>query len=90
VALDGRKADVVVLSVTNGGEIDPSALLNIFKPFHSARSARTRADGLGLGLYIVEQVVRAHQGEIEVVTKHGTTEFRVTLPRRPDTCNFEV
>jgi signal transduction histidine kinase len=84
VTVDGRKVEVLVLSVTNGGEIDQAALPHIFKPFHSATPAGTRADGLGLGLYIVEQVVRAHQGEIEVVTKHGATEFRVTLPRRLD------
>ena len=82
VTLDGSRTDAVVLSVTNAGEIDNSARPHLFKPFHSVRSERRSTEGLGLGLYIVEQVVRAHHGRIEVVTEHGRTEFRVILPRR--------
>jgi signal transduction histidine kinase len=38
---------------------------------------------LGLGLFIVEQIVRAHQGQVEVESDElrGTT-FRVVIPRR--------
>jgi signal transduction histidine kinase len=42
------------------------------------------SEGLGLGLYIVRQLVLAHGGAIDVTSTdaEGTT-FRVTLPRRP-------
>jgi signal transduction histidine kinase len=76
VNVDGTRADRVVLTVTNAGEIDASILPYVFDAF------RSTAQGLGLGLYIVEQVVRAHQGEVEVVSKHGTTTFLASLPRR--------
>ena len=38
-------------------------------------------DGLGLGLFIVHQIVTAHQGRIAVHSADGTTRFRVELPR---------
>ncbi len=50
-------------------------------PARRARS-ETGSGGLGLGLYIVEQVVKGHGGHIEVTsTAEAGTTFRVTLPR---------
>ena len=56
-------------------------LPHIFDPFRSGSPRRTGAQGLGLGLYIVQQVVQAHDGYIDVVTRNGSTLFRVNLPR---------
>jgi PAS domain S-box-containing protein len=72
----------VVLEVHNQGEpIPPDALSHLFDPFRRAR-AETGSGGLGLGLYIVEQVVKGHGGHIEVTsTAEAGTTFRVTLPR---------
>jgi PAS domain S-box-containing protein len=74
----------VVLEVHNPGEpIPPDALPHLFDPFRRARS-ETGSGGLGLGLYIVEQVVKGHGGHIEVTsTAEAGTTFRVTLPRLP-------
>jgi signal transduction histidine kinase len=72
----------VTLAVHNGGEPIPGeALPRIFDPF---RRATSNAPGLGLGLYIVQEIVRAHGGTVGVASsrKEGTT-FAVTLPRRP-------
>jgi sigma-B regulation protein RsbU (phosphoserine phosphatase) len=56
----------------------------MFDPYRrsDARSARSR--GLGLGLFISEQIVRAHGGQIGVRSSEtdGTT-FEVTLPWTP-------
>jgi signal transduction histidine kinase len=82
VGIDGTRTDRIFLSVTNGGEIAASVLPHLFDPFHPSKTERTRSDGLGLGLYIVEQIVRAHQGRIEVLTRSGATTFCVALPRR--------
>jgi PAS domain S-box-containing protein len=70
----------LVLEVHNlGAPIPPEALPTLFDPFRRASSGGT---GLGLGLYIVEQVVTGHGGRIEVqsTAPEGTT-FRVLLPR---------
>ncbi|HLL01867.1 MAG TPA: PAS domain S-box protein [Myxococcaceae bacterium] len=72
--------EAVVFEVHNlGTPIPPEALPTLFDPFRRASSAGT---GLGLGLYIVEQVVTGHGGRIEVrsTAAEGTT-FRVLLPR---------
>ena len=39
-------------------------------------------DGLGLGLYIVREVARAHGGEVDVRSDKAETVFAVRLPRR--------
>ena len=71
----------VVLEVHNAGNpIPPDALPHLFDPF---RRASSEGGGLGLGLYIVEQVVKGHGGHIEVVsTSEAGTTFRVVLPVR--------
>ena len=54
----------------------------VFDRFYRADHSRTReVEGTGLGLSIVEQVVRLHDGRVEVVSElgHGTT-FIVYLP----------
>jgi two-component system, OmpR family, sensor histidine kinase MtrB len=53
----------------------------IFQPFGRGRSANTLAEGTGIGLYIVKQIVEAHGGTIEVESElgYGST-FHVRLP----------
>jgi two-component system sensor histidine kinase/response regulator len=72
--------DAVVLEVSNGGTIDPERLPHLFDPFKRQEMGE-RAEGLGLGLYIVQQIVRAHGGSIEVESDNEVTRFRVLLPR---------
>jgi signal transduction histidine kinase len=82
-------ADEVMIAVHNRGvSIPASDLDGIFNPL-KARSSMVRetaakgpTGSLGLGLYIAERIVSAHQGRIEVESNdaHGTT-FTVTLPR---------
>jgi signal transduction histidine kinase len=71
----------VTICVKNRGLIDKDLLPHIFAPFRSAEKNAQR-QGLGLGLYIVEQIALAHGGSIEAQSDeaNGTT-FRVRLPR---------
>jgi len=72
----------LVLEVHNGGVIAANVREHLFDPFR--RGSVRAQDSLGLGLYIVQQIVRAHGGSIEVrsTAQEGTT-FRVQLPRTP-------
>jgi PAS domain S-box-containing protein len=82
VLVDGRDPDAVRFVVHNRGVIAPELLRSIFDPFQRAASAKTA--GLGLGLYITEQIALAHGGAVAVEsTSAGGTYFRVELPRHP-------
>jgi signal transduction histidine kinase len=81
VALTGTR-DEVTLVVRNGGVIPPEDLPHLFDPFRTAHGPRSRSRGLGLGLYIVQQLVLAHDGQISVhSTVEEGTSFEVRLPR---------
>jgi signal transduction histidine kinase len=75
-------ADEVVCSIHNQGVPIPEAeLRHIFNPMVTFGADRA-GDHLGLGLYIAEQIVKAHGGSIEVEsTPEGGTTFTVHLPR---------
>ena len=73
----------VAVEVHNHGTIPAEVLPRIFEPFRSSRHHGKRGGGLGLGLFIADQIVRAHGGELEVDSSEGTTSFRLVLPRRP-------
>lgn len=73
----------VGLTVRNGGVIPEDALPRLFEPFKSGHG-RKKSSGLGLGLYIVEQIVLSHGGTVAVETAAQHTTFRVRLPKRSD------
>jgi signal transduction histidine kinase len=81
--MDGTDESRVVLSVTNDGVIAPEILPHLFDPFRGGPRDPARGEGLGLGLYIVQQLVLAHGGAIDVESgPRGRTTFRVSVPRR--------
>lgn len=62
--------------VDTGGGIPEEQINRIFEPFFT-----TKKKGTGLGLMIVQRIVRAHGGKIEVESHAGRgTTFRVWLP----------
>jgi signal transduction histidine kinase len=81
IDVDGRDARRVALVVENGGEIDAALLPSVFDPFRGSRSGSGRYGGLGLGLYIVREIVRAHGGDVIAESGGGKTRFRITLLR---------
>lgn len=56
----------------------------VFERFERAHDSR-KISGLGLGLYVVKQIVDAHKGEITLESKPGNgATFRISLPLRKD------
>ena len=80
VQVDARHEDgKFVLSVSNEGQdLAPEIIGQLFKPYWRAAS-RSGSEGLGLGLYIVDQIARAHGGKIDVTSSAGRTAFTFTL-----------
>ncbi|MDH2240468.1 hybrid sensor histidine kinase/response regulator [Pseudomonas sp. GD03909] len=85
----GKPVQVSVTSCTEGACIEvrdhgigisPKSLERIFCQFERAEGSEGSA-GLGLGLFIADQIVRAHNGRIQVQSEEGQgSQFRVVLP----------
>jgi len=75
----------LVLTVHNEGPVIAAELLpHVFEPYRSGSHDGSRASGsMGLGLFIVREIVRAHKGNVSATSspEQGTT-FTVSLPAR--------
>jgi signal transduction histidine kinase len=77
--------DAVRVDVVNrGGPIPASELPRLFEPFARGPSSRSRQESVGLGLFIVSEIVRAHGGEVLALNspEAGTVTVSVRLPLR--------
>jgi light-regulated signal transduction histidine kinase (bacteriophytochrome) len=83
---DGPGLGLAVLEIANSGAPIPAeteaALFNPFKR-SSLNNPRNRT-GMGLGLYIAQQIVREHEGEIDYRHEGGKVIFAVRLPLAPN------
>lgn len=86
VPRDGPGLGLAVLEIANAGAPIPAeneaALFNPFKR-SSLNNPRNRT-GMGLGLYIAQQIVREHEGEIDYRHENGKVIFAVRLPLAPN------
>jgi PAS domain S-box-containing protein len=75
----GGTAESVWISVADtGGGIAPDKINLIFEPFYT-----TKKKGTGLGLMIVQRIVRQHGGHINLESRVGQgTTFRLSVPLR--------
>lgn len=73
-----RERQRVVVRVVDDGEGIPEAIReHLFEPFVTTKPV---GKGTGLGLDIVRRLVIHNDAEIDVDTRRGRTEFRVSLP----------
>ena len=79
---DARSGPHVVLTVTDTGTgIPPELRARIFEPFFTTKAADK---GTGLGLSTVANLIKRHNGFIELESELGKgTEFRIYLPAAP-------
>jgi PAS domain S-box-containing protein len=76
-----KENEMIALIVKDHGKGIPEAKLNmIFERFERA-TTNNNVSGLGLGLFIVKQIVDGHHGNIDVSSEEGEgTTFKVLLP----------
>jgi signal transduction histidine kinase len=83
--LDGSQPGSVRLEVRNQGVVPPALLPFVFEPLRQANDTGPRvgpSSGLGLGLYITQQIALGHGGTIRVESDEANgTRFVVVLPR---------
>ena len=73
-----REGGTIAVEIADDGHgLPPKARENLFRPFFGS----ARPGGRGLGLAIARELVRAHGGELSLVSSAGAgTVFRLTLP----------
>ncbi len=79
IGVRGEQAMICVRNAIRGEPISDAALQTMFQPYKRG-GASGHSSGLGLGLYIVSGIVKAHRGKIEVESTAAGTVFRVLLP----------
>ena len=77
----GEIPGFITISVIDYGQgIPPKEIKLIFNKYYSA-AKKFRKIGTGLGLYLSQQIVKSHGGEITVQSEEGVqTEFCIKLP----------
>ena len=79
ISLDNKESEVLIRVEDTGMGISPKDLETIFQRYHQGNHRRA---GKGLGLYLCQQIVNAHQGKIFARSQLGKgTTFTVTLPK---------
>lgn len=83
VIVIGRDNDVAIEVHNQGGPVDLSTLRSFFEPLKRGPHIEGSAsdDGLGLGLYIAREVVKAHGGDIEARSDPNGTVMVARLAR---------
>ncbi len=80
VSLDHNESQVLVAVEDTGIGISPQDREAVFQRYHQGNHRRS---GKGLGLYLCQQIINAHQGQITVTSEVGKgTTFSFWFPKR--------
>jgi signal transduction histidine kinase len=69
--------NVQVKFIDSGAGIPPEILSRIFDPFFTTKKV---GEGTGIGLDLVNRIIKHHNGEIKVNSRPGRTEFIICIP----------
>ena len=74
-----RTDDIMKITIKDNGDGIPKDIIDkIFQPFFTTKPT---GKGTGLGLSMSYDIIKAHNGQLDVYTKTGEfTEFKITLP----------
>lgn len=79
-----RKGEFKIWIEDTGEGIDPCEQERIFERFARVKNSHRRSDGSGLGLSIVQGIVEAHRGSIQLQSQLGTgSTFLIVIPLNP-------
>jgi PAS domain S-box-containing protein len=82
VSLAAEEAAATITVFNEGPPIPPEVQQSIFQPYRRGDAGEGKARrGLGLGLFIVREIARAHGGEVSLESTGSGTSFAVRLPR---------
>jgi signal transduction histidine kinase len=70
--------NINVKIIDNGAGIPEQILSRIFDPFFTTKKV---GEGTGIGLDLVNRIIKRHKGEIKVNSQPGRTEFTICIPR---------
>ena len=81
----GAREELVVRVHNEGAPLPEDVRRRLFEPYQRGKGAElSHPRGLGLGLFIVNEIARAHGGTVEVRSEEGEgTTFTAHLPKRP-------
>lgn len=77
ITIDARENYVIVEISDTGCGIPSDIQEKIFEPFFTTKPI---GEGSGLGLDIVDKIVKKHHGKVELESQPGHTKFRIWLP----------
>jgi len=79
--LTERNGRALVAIANTGPGIPPGERQKVFQRFHRVDPARSRREGIGLGLSLSREIARAHGGDLQLIDDaSGLTLFELTLP----------
>ncbi len=81
IRLEDEGGKAVIKFIDDGPGINPEHLERIFQRFYRVPETRMAVRGSGLGLYICQKIISAHEGEIRAESEIGKgTTFIITIP----------
>lgn len=83
VSISDNQDHIVITVKDNGVGMDKEEICNMFNMFYRAETKKDIVGGLGLGMSIVKNIVKSHDGMIDVVSQRNAgTVVSVALPKR--------
>jgi signal transduction histidine kinase len=85
IALRDGKGTIGIAVTDRGIGVHQEEIEKIFDPYYRAKFSDTETQrGAGLGLTLVQQIVQAHGGRVEVESKPGEgSTFTLVFPKSP-------